>query len=209
MRLPAGDGEGMVPPMMRKIVAFLFLWTCFAGFQAGAKGFDWPKKDGFELKDLEKAKEAAGKAKKAVAYIIVPLDLDSREKRNEEGAEGSIQITNDAIKALKGYCVIVRVNPHELSGEPSPVTQEVGEGIKAGGGHVPIIVVSDAPGTTVFGTVGAQQVQEKGKEKFREIEKKFKASQAKDGKGGEKKDAKEDDKKDAGKPGDEEKKDKE
>lgn len=174
----------MVPPMMRKIVGFVLLWVCFAGVQAGAKGFDWPKKDGFELKDLEKAKEAAVKAKKGLAFFIVPLDLDSREKRDEEGAEGSVQITNDAIKELKGYCVIIRVNPHELSGDPSPVSNEVGEGIKAGGGFVPIVVVSDAAGTKVFGTVGAQQMQEKGKEKFREIEKKFKASMAKDGKAG-------------------------
>lgn len=188
MRLPAGAGEGMVPPMMRKIVAFLFLWACLAGEPAGAKGFDWPKKDGFELKDLEKAKEAAEKAKKAVAYIIVQLDLDSREKRDEEGAEGSIQITNDAIKALKGFCVIIRINPHELTGEPSPVTREVGEGIKAGGGFVPIVVVSDVPGTTVFGAMGAQQMQEKGKEKYREIEKKFKASQAKEKDGKDEKD---------------------
>lgn len=203
MRLPAAGGDGMVPPMIRKIVGFVFLWVCFAGVQAGAKGFDWPKKDGFELKELEKAKEAAVKAKKAVAYFIVPLDLDSREKRDEEGAEGSVQITNDAIKELKSFCIIVRVNPHELSGDPSPVTQEVGEGIKAGGGFVPIVVVSDAAGTKVFGSVGAQQMQQKGKEKFREIEKKFKASQSKDGKGGEKDD--EEDKKDAEKAKDEEK----
>lgn len=218
MKLPAGDGECMVPPMMRKIVAFAFLWICFAGLQAGARGFDWPKKDSFELKDLEKAKEAAEKAKKAVAYFIVPLNLDSKEKRNEEGAEGSVMLTNDAIKELKSFCVIVRVNPHELSGEPSPVTKEVGEGISAGGGFVPIVVVADPPGTKVFGTVGAQQMQEKGKDKFREIEKKFKAGAAKDGKGGgrdsrnkddEKEEEKDDEKKDAGKPGDEEKKDEE
>jgi hypothetical protein len=203
MRLPAAGGDGMVPLMIRKIVGLVFLWVCFAGVQAGAKGFDWPKKDGFELKDLEKAKEAAVKAKKGLAFFIVPLDLDSREKRDEEGAEGSVQITNDAIKELKGFCVIIRVNPHELSGDPSPVSNEVGEGIKAGGGFVPIVVVSDAAGTKVFGTVGAQQMQQKGKEKFREIEKKFKASQSKDGKGGEKDD--EEDKKDAEKPEDGEK----
>ena len=186
MRLPAGKGKGMVPPMIRKVVGFLMLWVCFGAIQARAKGFDWPKKDSFELKDIEKAKEAAVKAKKAVAYFIVPLDLDSREKRDQEGAEGSVQLTNDAIKELKGFCVIIRVNPHELSGEPSPVTKEVGEGIKAAGGFVPIVVVSDTAGTTVFGSVGAQQMPEDGKEKFREIEKKFKASQEKGGKDKEK-----------------------
>ncbi len=183
MRLQAGNAGAMVPPMIRKIFALALLGICMTGAQLSAKGFDWPKKDSFELKDLEKAKEAATKAKKAVAYIIVPLDLDSREKRDQEGAEGSIQITNDAIKELKGYCIIVRVNPHELSGDPSPVTQEVGEGIKAGGGFVPIVVVADAPGKTVYGTVGAEQMKQGDKDKLREIEKKFKASQAKGGKG--------------------------
>jgi hypothetical protein len=173
----------MVRHMIRKIIVFVMSWVCLASVQVGAKGFDWPKKDGFEFKDLAKAKEAATKGKKAVAYFIVPLDLDSRAKRDQEGAEGSVQITNDAIKELKGFCVIVRVNPHELSGEPSPVTKEVGEGIKAAGGFVPIVVVSDVEGTTVFGSVGAQQIPENGKEKFREIEKKFKASQENGAKG--------------------------
>lgn len=183
MRLPAGKGKSMVRHMIRKVIVFVMSWVCLAGVQVGAKGFDWPKKDGFEFKDLAQAKEAAAKGKKAVAYFIVPLDLDSREKRDQEGAEGSVQITNDAIKELKSFCVIVRVNPHELSGEPSPVTKEVGEGIKAAGGFVPIVVVSDVEGTTVFGSVGAQQIPENGKEKFREIEKKFKASQENGGKG--------------------------
>jgi hypothetical protein len=172
----------MVARMVRKFIVFVMLWVCLAGVEVEAKGFDWPNKDGFEFKDLAKAKEAAAKGKKAVAYFVVQLDLDSREKRDQEGAEGSVQLTNDAIKELKGFCVIVRVNPHELSGEPSPVTKEVGEGIKAAGGFVPIVVVSDVEGTTVFGSVGAQQIPEKGKEKFREIEKKFKASQDKGGK---------------------------
>jgi hypothetical protein len=44
-------------------------------------------------------------------------------------------------------------------------------------------VVSDVEGTTVFGSVGAQQIPENGKEKFREIEKKFKASQENGAKG--------------------------
>ena len=56
----------------------------------------------------------------------------------------------------------------------------------AAGGFVPIVVVSDVEGTTVFGSVGAQQMPENGKEKFREIEKKFKASQDQGGKDKEK-----------------------
>lgn len=179
MRLPVADVRPMVPSMIRKFIGLGLLVACLAGTPCLAKGFDWPKKDGFELKELEKAKEAAAKGKKAVAFIVVPLDLDARDKRDQEGAEGSIQLTNDAIKALKGYAVIVRVNPHELSGEPSPVSEAVGAGIQAAGGFVPIVVVADATCATVFGSVGAQAMQADGKDKYREIEKKFKASQEK------------------------------
>jgi hypothetical protein len=182
MRLPAGKARAMVPAMVRKVIGLGFLLACLAGSQCLAKGFDWPKKDSFELKELEKAKEGAAKAKKAITFIVVHLDLDSREKRDEDGAEASIQLTNDAIKALKGFSVIVRVNPHELAGDPSPFSAAVGEGLQAAGGVVPLVVVSDATCATVFGSVGAQEIADKGREKFRDIEKKFKASQKTTGK---------------------------
>lgn len=135
----------------------------------------WPK-DAIEWKDIEKkAKEQAAKEKKAIAVIFIPAVWGDDE---DGGVSRSVDATNDAIRALKTYCVISKGNLQvaleaHRTGNKEKIPKALLEGLFKAGRYYPQVVVLDAEMKSVLGAVGGDSIYKEGKKVFREAKKKF------------------------------------
>ena len=89
----------------------------------------------------------------------------------------SLDATNDAVSALKSFCVTVTCNYQEVVEAARAQKKEVPpaliSGLSVAGNTYPIVVVLDPEMKQVFGAVAGNKIYEEGKKVFREAKKKY------------------------------------
>lgn len=163
---------------MKALFSVILLSVLTTTFGTAAPKVRWPK-DTVEWADvLKTSKERAVKEKKAIALIFIP------EKWGEDddgGVERSVDATNDAIRALKSYCVISKGNLNAVLEARRTGSKDIPkviiDGVFKAGRFYPQVVIIDAKMTTVIGAVGGNSIYQEGKKVFREAKKKLRELQ--------------------------------
>ncbi|MEO1842832.1 MAG: hypothetical protein ABGZ37_01000 [Akkermansiaceae bacterium] len=158
---------------MKTLLRVLFLsWMATSLALAGNK-IRWPR-DVVEWEKLKASAEVAEKEEMGYAFIFVPTewgeDLDGSVGR-------SIAATNDAIRALKSFCLIVKGDFQAVGaaqrGKEEAAPKALVAGVSKAGNSYPLVVVLDTEMKTVLGAVSGQKIHDEGKKVFRDAKKKF------------------------------------
>ena len=116
---------------------------------------------------------------KGFAFIFIPRIWDAKNK----GVARSIEATNDAIRALKLFCLMVKGDYQEVAdasrGKENGVPEALVNGLSAAGNTYPLVVVLDGEMKEVLGTTSGKEIREEGSKVFREAKKKHRELQKK------------------------------
>ncbi len=154
----------------------ILLFSCIsASISQAAPKVRWPS-DVVEWAKLKDAAETAKKQKKGFAFIFVPAAYG---EDTDGGVARSIAATNDAIRALKSFCLIVKgdmqavLKAMRTQQEDPNVSKALMEGLNKAGNTYPLVVVLDGKRKSLLGAVAGQKIHDEGKKVFREAKKKF------------------------------------
>nr|MCS5539803.1 hypothetical protein [Roseibacillus sp.] len=86
-----------------KTSAILLLIILVGSLASAAPKVRWPR-DVVEWEKLKEAEKVAQEEGKGFAFIFIPRIWDAKN----EGVARSIEATNDAIRALKSFCLMVK-----------------------------------------------------------------------------------------------------
>lgn len=156
-----------------KTPALYLLLACLAtSLASAAPKVRWPR-DVVEWAKLEEASKTAQKEEKGCAFIFVPQEWGDD---NDGGVSRSIDATNDAIGALKSFCVIVKGDYDSVvqaaRGKEDAAPKALVAGLSAAGNSYPMVVVLDGEMKAVLGALSGQKSHNEGKKVFREAKKK-------------------------------------
>ena len=134
----------------------------------------WPR-DAFEIEKIEAAKAKAVEEGDGVAVIFAP----SQWPDDEDGSIArTIEVVEDAIKALKSFCVIVNGAEVQVFLQMQAQNKDeqlkvLTEGVQKAGNSYPIVVVLDAEMKQVVLATSGQVIHKEGKSIFRDAKKKL------------------------------------
>ena len=150
-------------------VTVLMLTAASASLHARAE-VRWPR-DVFEWQDREKAAAKAVEEEMAIAFIFVPTEWSDPK---DPGVVLSIEATNDTIKDLKSWCVVVKGIAQALAqAEEGTVPEALLQGFGAAGMTYPLVVVLDGKMKKVLCATAGQKIHDEGGKVFREAKKTF------------------------------------
>jgi hypothetical protein len=156
--------------MMNSVITtLLFVAATSAALHARAE-VRWPR-DVFEWQDRDKATEKAVEEEMAIAFIFVPSEWSDPK---DPGVVLSIEATNDAIKDLKSWCVVVKGIAQALAqAEEGTVPEALLQGFGAAGMTYPLVVVLDGKMKKVLCATAGQKIHDEGGKIFREGKRTF------------------------------------
>ena len=92
-----------------------------------------------------------------------------------------IDATNDAIRALKSFCLMVKGDYQEVvdasRGKDNGVPKALITGLSGAGNTYPLVVVLDGEMKTLLGKTSGKEINEEGSKVFREAKKKHRELQ--------------------------------
>ena len=155
---------------MMKFPAIMLLMVLAASLASAAPKVRWPR-DVVEWGKLKEAEEAAQKEGKGFAFIFIPSVWDTKDS----GVVRSIEATNDAIRALKSFCFMVKGNYQEVAdasrGKQNGVPKALITGLSGAGNSYPLVVILDGEMKTVLGKTSGNDIYQEGSKVFREAKK--------------------------------------
>ncbi len=161
-----------------KTSAILLLIVLAGSLASAAPKVRWPR-DVVEWEKLKEAEKVAQEEGKGFAFIFIPRIWDAKD----EGVARSIEATNDAIRALKLFCLMVKGDYQEVAdasrGKENGVPEALVNGLSAAGNTYPLVVVLDGEMKEVLGTTSGKEIHEEGSKVFREAKKKHRELQKK------------------------------
>ena len=153
-----------------KLPAIMLLMVLAASLASAAPKVRWPR-DVVEWGKLKEAEEAAQKEEKGFAFIFIPSVWDTKDS----GVVRSIEATNDAIRALKSFCFMVKGNYQEVvdasRGKQNGVPKALITGLSGAGNSYPLVVILDGEMKTVLGKTSGNDIYQEGSKVFREAKK--------------------------------------
>ena len=124
-----------------------------------------------EWEKLKEAGKIAQEEGKGFAFIFVPTLWDAKDL----AVARSIDATNDAIRALKLFCLVVKGDYEEVvdasRGKENGVPKALVTGLSAAGNSYPLVVVLDGEMKVVLGTTSGNKIHAEGRKVFREAKK--------------------------------------
>ena len=156
---------------MMRVASLCFLFAFAGSLASAAPKVRWPR-DAVEWEKLEEAGSLAKKEGKSLAFIFIPRVWDSKD----DGVARSIDSTNDAIRSLKSFCLLVKGDYQEVveasRGKDNGVPKALVTGLSAAGNTYPLVVVLDGEMKAVLGTTSGKEIYEEGSKVFRDAKKK-------------------------------------
>ena len=153
-----------------KLPVIVLLMALGASLVSAAPKVRWPR-DVVEWEKLKAAKELAQKEEKGFAFIFIPTVWDTKDT----GVVRSIDATNDAIRALKSFCVVVKGNYQEVvdasRGKENDVPKALITGLSGAGNSYPLVVILDGSMNTVLGKPSGNDIYQEGSKIFRDAKK--------------------------------------
>ena len=161
-----------------KIPAIILLAVMVTSLASGAPKVRWPR-DVVEWEKLEAAKEAAQKEGQGCAFIFIPSVWDTKDS----GVARSIDATNDAIRALKSFCLVIKGNYQEVAeasrGKENGVPKALITGLSGAGNSYPLVVILDGEMKIVLGKTSGNEIYQEGSKVFRDAKKMYRELQKK------------------------------
>ena len=155
--------------MMKLPLIFLLMALGFSLASAAPK-VRWPR-DVVEWEKLKGAQELAQKDEKGFGFIFIPAAWDTKDS----GVVRSVDATNDAIRALKSFCLIVKGNYQEVvdasRGKENGVPKALITGLSGAGNSYPLVVILDGEMKTVLGKTSGNEIYQEGSKVFRDAKK--------------------------------------
>ena len=159
-----------------KTSAILLLVILAGSLASAAPKVRWPS-DVVEWEKLKEAEKIAQEEGKGFAFIFVPTLWDAKDL----AVARSIDATNDAIRALKLFCLVVKGDYQEVvdasRGKENGVPKALVTGLSAAGNSYPLVVVLDGEMKVVLGTTSGNKIHAEGRKVFREAKKKHRELQ--------------------------------
>lgn len=126
-------------------------------------------RDVMEVKDLTKAREKAEEEKKFVTILVCNKTYDSEN----QGAQQSVDIIEDTIKALKSSSIIVRSSYEGVRSlkQGDVFNLAVIEGVKKSGNTTPMIIILNPATKKLVEVIMPNDVLKEGSKAFRDIKK--------------------------------------
>ncbi len=153
-----------------KLPVIFLLMALGVSLASAAPKVRWPR-DVVEWEKLKEAKELAQKEEKGFAFIFIPTAWDTKDS----GVVRSVDATNDAIRALKSFCVVVKGNYQEVvdasRGKENDVPKALITGLSGAGNSYPLVVVLDGAMKTVLGKTSGNDIYQEGSKVFRDAKK--------------------------------------
>lgn len=153
-----------------KLLGVMLLIIMASSLASGASKVRWPR-DVVEWEKLKEAEEDARKEGKGFAFIFIPSVWDTKDS----GVARSIEAANDAIRALKSFCFIVKGNYQEVAdasrGKQNGVPKALITGLSSAGNSYPLVVILDDKMKTVLGKTSGNDIYQEGSKVFREAKK--------------------------------------
>lgn len=153
-----------------KLPLIFLLVALGASLASAAPKVRWPR-DVVEWEKLKEAKELAQKDGKGFAFIFIPTVWDTKDS----GVVRSVDATNDAIRALKSFCLLVKGNYQEVvdasRGKENDVPKALITGLSGAGNSYPLVVILDREMKTVLGKTSGNDIYQKGSKVFRDAKK--------------------------------------
>ena len=133
-----------------KFPVILLLVALAGSVASAAPKVRWPR-DVVEWEKLKEAEKVAQEEGKGFAFIFIPSIWDAKDA----GVARSIDATNDAIRALKSFCLMVKGDYQEVvdasRGKDNGVPKALITGLSGAGNTYPLVVVLDGEMKTVLG----------------------------------------------------------
>ena len=159
-----------------KVCAILLLVVLAGSVASAAPKVRWPR-DVVEWEKLKEAEKVAQEEGKGFAFIFIPSIWDAKDA----GVARSIDATNDAIRALKSFCLMVKGDYQEVvdasRGKDNGVPKALITGLSGAGNTYPLVVVLDGEMKTLLGKTSGKEINEEGSKVFREAKKKHRELQ--------------------------------
>lgn len=159
--------------IMRTLLCILLFSGFATSFTVAASKVRWPR-DVVEWEKLKEAEETAKKEGKGLAFVFVPVEWPE----DLNGSVGrSISVTNDTIRALKSFCLIVKGNMQAVraasQGKEDAAPKVLVAGMNAAGNTYPLVVILDTEMKVVLGATSGKNISTEGKKIFRAAKKMF------------------------------------
>lgn len=125
--------------------------------------------DSVEIKNLDQARKAAEAEKKLITVIIGLPNYDSETR----GAQQTVDVIEDTIKALKGSSVIVKGTFEEMRALKQGDVFKIAlvEGVQKAGNSLPMIIVLNPAEKKLIHIIAPNDVLKDGSRAFREVKK--------------------------------------
>ena len=152
---------------MRKSIYLLLIFLLVPLAHAREIRLRWG--DSVEIKNLDQARKTAEAEKKLITVIIGLPDYDSETR----GAQQTVDVIEDTIKALKGSSVIVKGTFEEMRAlkQGDVFNIALAEGVQKAGNSLPMIIVLNPAEKKLIQVIAPNDVLKDGSRAFREVKK--------------------------------------